>query len=60
MPTARAIAGHTAAKALSKDYINTLTPEQARLLRTSNYASGKYTSDTMQKLLWRSLGIVLR
>ena len=60
MPTAGAVAGHTAAKALSKAYINTLNPEQARLLRTSNYASGKYTSDTMQKLLWRSLGMTLK
>ena len=58
-PSSRSARGHRKPIALSKNYINTLTPEQARQLRTSNYQSGVYTSDTMQKLLWRSMGITL-
>lgn len=45
---------------LSKNYINTLSPEQARQKRTGAYANHTYTDDTMQKLLWRSLGIHLQ
>ena len=45
---------------LSKAYINSLTPEQARQKRTGAYANHTYTDDTMQKLLWRSLGTVLK
>lgn len=45
---------------LSKNYINTLSPEQARQKRTGAYANHTYTDDTMQKLLWRSLGIYLK
>ena len=45
---------------LSKAYINSLTPEQARQKRTGAYSTHVYTDDTMQKLLWRSLGTVLK
>lgn len=45
---------------LSKEYINSLSPEQARQKRTGAYANHTYTDDTMQKLLWRSLGSTLR
>ena len=41
---------------LSKSYINSLSPEQARQKRTQAYRNKTYTDDTMQKLLWRSLG----
>lgn len=45
---------------LSKSYINTLSPEQARQKRTQAYHNQTYTDDTMKKLLWRSLGQKLK
>ena len=45
---------------LSKEYINSLSPKQAGQKRNSANASRTYTNDTMQKLLWRSMGQKLK
>ena len=43
---------------LSKSYINSLSPKQAAAKRASGLRT--YTSDTLQKLLWRSMGAPLK
>ena len=59
LPSADAIRRHAGPKALSKAYINTMSPQQAKKTLLLHKNTGQYTKDTLQKLLWRSFGMTL-
>lgn len=47
-------------RVLTKAYINSITPSEARILQQRGAKTHEFTDDTMKKLIYRTLGIILR